>query len=508
MKIITFRNIRRFSQGIFLLVFLSLFVQTESKGDDTLGYPVRLFLDFDPLLALTSWLAAHAIPLVMLLSVLVAASTLFAGRFFCGWICPLGTLNHLAGNVRYRPRVKINPGLRRVKYYLLVFLVAGAVFGFQWTGLLDPLSFLIRSLSLAVYPLFNFITRSIFDLFYNLNIPGVTNISEAVYSFFKSSVLAFRQPHFEQALFIGLLFFGVLGLNLLQKRFWCHNICPLGALLGILARFSPFVRTVAEGCNECGACLRECQGGAEPHRKEGWRKPECLYCGNCAAECPGKEVRFGFKRAAAPLDLQRRGLVASVLGALAILPLVRVAPVAGGGSSDPALIRPPGSLPEKEFLRRCVKCGECMKVCTTNGLQPAFLQAGLEGIWTPMLVSRIGYCEYRCTLCGHVCPTGAIKRMEEKEKTEVKIGLAVIDKNKCLPYAESESCIVCEEVCPIPRKAVWFEEVTVRTREGAGKIVKQPRVDSDRCTGCGICENKCPVEGSPAIYITALKKKA
>lgn len=507
MKIINFRNFRRFSQGIFLLVFLFLFVQTESKGDDTLGYPVRIFLDFDPLLATASWAAAHAAPLAMLLSVLVIAATLLAGRFFCGWICPLGTLHHLVGSAGYLPRVKINPGLRRVKYYLLLFLMVGAVFGFQWAGLFDPLSFLIRSLSLAVYPLFNFIVRSFFDFFYHLDIPVVTGISEAVYSFLKSSVLAFRQPYFEQALLIGLIFFGVLGLNLLQKRFWCRNICPLGALLGIVARFSPFGRT-AGGCNECGACLRECQGGAEPHKKEGWRKPECLYCGNCAAECPGKEVRFGFKRTAAVLDLQRRGLVASVLGAPAILPLVRVAPGAGAGLSDPALIRPPGALPEKEFLRRCVKCGECMKVCTTNGLQPAFLQAGLEGIWTPMLVSRIGYCEYRCTLCGQVCPTGAIKRMEEKEKTEVKIGLAVIDKNKCLPYAESESCIVCEEVCPIPRKAVWFEEVTVRTREGAEKIVKQPRVDSDRCTGCGICENKCPVEGSPAIYITALKKKA
>jgi ferredoxin len=159
---------------------------------------------------------------------------------------------------------------------------------------------------------------------------------------------------------------------------------------------------------------------------------------------------------------------------------------------------------EKEFLRRCVKCGECMKVCLTNGLQPTLWEAGAEGIWSPMLVPRIGYCEYRCTLCGQVCPTGAIRRLSPEEKAGVRIGLAMIDPGRCLPYAHARSCIVCEEVCPTPKKAIWFETTAVKDRDGRTLSVKQPHVDLSLCIGCGICEAKCPVLGRPAITVSSV----
>ncbi len=166
------------------------------------------------------------------------------------------------------------------------------------------------------------------------------------------------------------------------------------------------------------------------------------------------------------------------------------------------MIRPPGSLPEREFLKRCVKCGECVKVCITNGLQPTLLEAGIEGIWSPVLVPRIGYCEYRCTLCGQVCPTGAIKKLVLNEKMKVRIGLAMIDKGRCLPHAHGIPCIVCEEVCPTSKKAIWFEEARSTDRQGKETIVKLPRVDLSLCVGCGICEAQCPVVDRPAIYVT------
>jgi ferredoxin len=170
---------------------------------------------------------------------------------------------------------------------------------------------------------------------------------------------------------------------------------------------------------------------------------------------------------------------------------------------DPALIRPPGALPEREFLERCVRCGECMKVCLTHGLQPTLLEAGLEGLWTPRLVPRLGYCEYNCTLCGQVCPTQAIRRLPLEVKRRVRIGLAAIDTSRCLPYAFQTSCIVCEEHCPLPRKAIWFDEREVVTRDGALRRVKQPKVAIDLCTGCGICETKCVVQDLPAIRVTS-----
>jgi MauM/NapG family ferredoxin protein len=231
-----------------------------------------------------------------------------------------------------------------------------------------------------------------------------------------------------------------------------------------------------------------------------------MFCMNCDDPCPQKAVRFGFSTttAGAALDLGKRRVIGSIFSGMIAASLLRVTPLARAGTADPKLIRPPGSLEEKEFLKRCVKCGECMKVCITNGLQPTLWEAGVEGIWSPLLVSRIGYCEYRCTLCGQVCPTGAIKKLMPEEKEKTKIGLAMIDKGRCLPYAHATSCIVCEEVCPTPKKAIWFEEVRVKNRAGKVLIVKQPRVDLDLCIGCGICENKCPVLGQPAIYVTSI----
>ena len=73
------------------------------------------------------------------------------------------------------------------------------------------------------------------------------------------------------------------------------------------------------------------------------------------------------------------------------MPLMRLGPQARGKRYNPDLVRPPGARSEKEFLARCTACGLCMKVCPTGGLQPALAEAGLEGIWTPRLVPRIGY---------------------------------------------------------------------------------------------------------------------
>jgi ferredoxin len=366
---------------------------------------------------------------------------------------------------------------------------------------------LIRSLSISIYPLFNYAVRAVFDNIYDLNPGGAIDISESIYSFLKNSVLSFQQPFFNQGVFIGLIFFLILGLNLVERRFWCRHLCPLGAFLGILSRYSILKRSVSEGCNECGLCASVCQGDADPDKKQDWKISECIYCWNCDDICPQNAVSFGFsaggiKGGSAGIDLGRRRVMASVLSGMAAVPLLRVNPIFKASYLSPKLIRPPGALKEEEFLKRCIKCGECMKVCITNGLQPTFLEAGFEGIWSPVLIPKIGYCEYRCTLCGQVCPTGAIRKMPEEEKVKVKVGLAMIDKSRCLPYSHSTPCIVCEEVCPTPEKAVWFEKAKVRDRQGRVIIIQQPRVDLDLCIGCGICETKCPVKSQPAIYVT------
>jgi ferredoxin len=179
------------------------------------------------------------------------------------------------------------------------------------------------------------------------------------------------------------------------------------------------------------------------------------------------------------------------------------------------LLRPPGALDEKSFLERCIRCGECMKVCPTNALHPTFVEAGWEGIWTPVLAPRIGYCETSCILCGQVCPTGAIWEFTSKEKAwtgervgstakPIRIGTAFYDHGRCLPWSMATECIVCEEWCPTSPKAIYLRPVTVTDAEGKAKQVRQPYVEPDRCVGCGACEFACPVQDRPAIYVTSI----
>jgi len=500
------RTARILSQAAFLLLFSFLFLQTESTGQDELGYPVKVFLDFDPLILLTSLLASHKLTAAFLLSGVTVLVTVVLGRVFCGWVCPLGTLNNMMGVLRRRNYRSRGLAWRRAKYLLLIFLVGAALFSVQLAGLVDPLSFLIRSLSVGVYPALNHALVSTFNAIYDANPPGLVQVSEWIYAQVKDPLLAFRQPYYRQGIVMTSLFLLVLGLNLAERRFWCRNLCPLGALLGLLSRYALLKRSVSEGCTECGKCATVCPGAADPDSPENWAITECYNCWNCDDICPQNAVRFGFtgKKSGTAVDLGRRRVLAAGAAGAMTVPVLRAEPALGHENRNPMLIRPPGSLPEREFLERCVRCGECMKVCITNGIQPTLLEAGLEGLWSPLLVPTLGYCEYRCTLCGQVCPTGAIRRLSVEEKAKTRIGTAMVDRNRCLPWAHSRPCIVCEEVCPTPEKAIWLETVEVENQKGARVSVQRPRVNLELCIGCGICEAKCPVEDRPAIYVTSI----
>jgi MauM/NapG family ferredoxin protein len=504
-------RLRLISQWIFLALFFTLFILTAYKGTDEIAYPVRVFLRFDPLILVTTILSSHVVPATLLLALITCAITLVFGRVFCGWVCPLGTLNDFMGRItsKRRRKERLGAGTRRLKYYMLIVILVSSLFTLQIAGLADPISLLIRSLAVAAEPAINLMVHTIFELLYRAHIPGVTAISEAVYSFLKNYILAFRQPFFHQGFFLAIIFSAILLANLYRRRFWCTALCPLGALLGLITKVSPLKRVVGHGCTSCNICVRECRTGAATDLKGEWRKAECVVCGECQEDCPQDAVKFGFLPVkggmkglkVAGVDLGRRGVIASLITGIFIPSLVRTTPLVKRRAGS--LIRPPGALPEDQFLRRCVRCGECMKVCLTNGLQPTLLEAGLEGIWTPRFDFHTGYCQYYCTLCGQVCPTEAIQKLTQAEKARVKIGLAYIDKNRCIPYARGNECLVCEEHCPTPDKAIKFEQVEIMTPQGR-RLIKRPIIDLKLCIGCGICEYKCPLHDQPAIIVTRL----
>jgi formate hydrogenlyase subunit 6/NADH:ubiquinone oxidoreductase subunit I len=180
-------------------------------------------------------------------------------------------------------------------------------------------------------------------------------------------------------------------------------------------------------------------------------------------------------------DLSRRQFLAAAVSGAAVIPMLRVSGVPGS-NWNPAVVRPPGALAEKEFLSRCIKCGQCMRICPTNVIHPAGLEGGLEGLWSPALNFRIGTsgCQFNCIACGNLCPTAAIRpislderlgRSSFADRGPIKIGTAFIDRGRCLPWAMERPCIVCQENCPVSPKAITTRKVFDPIDPGSRLIV-------------------------------------
>jgi polyferredoxin len=525
--------LRRISQIFFLILFLGLLFFTSLSifpGGATeikLRAPVRLFFEWDPLVALVNALASHALYRGLLWSLLILLPTLFLGRFFCGWICPMGTLQHFVGNLpseskRGKQRIDSNRYKRwqTGKYVVLIAGLAAACFGSAAIGWLDPFSLLVRSFGLSILPALNFAVRAILAPLEHSHIAAIKSTGETIHTILQYLVLDFRQQHFAQGLFLGVLFFVILLASLRVTRLWCRAICPLGALLGAVSRWSILgLHKDPASCDKCNRCLLNCQGADDPIGGVPWRKSECLMCMNCVGSCPHGSLQFRFfrngkneKEVASP-DLGRRRTITGLAAGAAIVPLFR-ANTGLAKSRNDRLLRPPGALDEEDFLSRCIRCGECMKVCPNTALHPTLDQAGIEGLWTPTLVPRIGYCEPSCVLCSEVCPTGAIWQITPKDKgwveglgahsQPIRLGTAFYDRGRCLPWAMATDCIVCEEWCPVSPKAIYVQDAQVIDSTGNVKTLKQPRVDPSRCVGCGACEYACPLQEHPAVYVTSI----
>lgn len=477
---------KRAVQALSLGLFSALFVLATYRLPDWL--PADIYLRIDPLLGINAVIASREIIGRVLWSLLLVGATLAVGRFFCAYVCPLGAsidgLDHLFFRRRKRPVLKTDARLRRWKYHLLVVTVAAAVTGLSLVYFLDPIAYLTRFYTFVLHPLAIALLNLCLDLLRPLSRGlGWVGLSH----------LHYTQPVYYMTAVTLAIFGAIIALGRWAPRFWCRYLCPLGALLSLLSPLGVFKRRVSEACNGCMACQKGCPMGAidaDPVKTQG---PECIQCRECARICPEKAISFPAALSGvgeyARFDMSRRGFFASLAGGVSFGFVALQSPFTLLQGKR-QLIRPPGALPETEFLRTCIRCGECMKSCVTNTLQPCLWESGVTGLWTPKLELRMAACEPNCHVCGRVCPTQAIRSLSLDEKTHARIGTAIIRKETCLVWAQDKMCLICDEICP-------YNAIVFRPIEG----YRRPVVIPSRCNGCGYCEQRCPVRGESAIVV-------
>lgn len=502
-------TLRKVVQYLTLVLFITLFVASRHGGwtPQWVNFPMRL----DPLAVLANLLASRSFLVGSSLAILVIMLTLVAGRAWCGWLCPLGTILDLIPLKRARSALasekntKLKLGdppdtWRRFKYGLLIAILTAALFSNLTLLIFDPLTILFRSLTVSFWPALDRVFSAAETALYPVSWlqPTLSTLD----GWLRPGVLPVEPAFYRDALLYALIFFGVLALNLAAERFWCRYLCPLGGLLGLISKIAFLRRKVGDECKACVLCTRACPTGTiNPDKGFSSDPSECTMCLECMEACPRSGISFPLHTSLAPAyqyDPSRREALFTIGAAVAGVALLRSESFARRDS--PTLVRPPGAR-ENNLINVCIRCGECMRACPTNGLQPSLYESGLEGLWTPVLIPRLGYCDYACNACGQVCPVEAIPPLSLELKRQQIIGKAYIDQNRCMAWADHRECLVCEEMCPLPDKAIKLKTAQVETADGEQVTVMLPVVNRDRCIGCGVCEYKCPLNGDAAIRV-------
>jgi polyferredoxin len=489
---------RKIVQTLSLIVFLILLIAAPQSNWP--GSLTNSALRLDPLIGLANLIASRALAAVAALALVTIALTLIFGKAWCGWICPLGTLLDLFSFDRWRRKRAPPDSWRQVKYGILLVIIFAALFGNLTLLIIDPLTILVRTFTESFWPLLDRMVTFAETSLYRF--PGLRESISSFDRLIRPSLFPLMPEDMRGAGIFGAVFFIIVLLNLITERFWCRYLCPLGGLLGLISKVAIIRRQVGSECTECVLCALDCPTGTiNPALGNASDPAECTMCMECLESCPVGVTHFPVHLGLAdfqPYDPDRRQVLLSIGAAAAGVGLLRIGSSANRSTTD--LIRPPGT-EEKDLMSACVRCGQCVRVCPTGGLHPALTRAGIEGLWTPVLIPRLGYCDYSCNACGESCPVNAIPTLSLEQKRVQVIGQAVIDQERCIPWAEEQDCIVCEEMCPLPEKAIVLETVDVNQVNGDRLSVQRPEVLVDQCIGCGICEYKCPVEGEAAIRV-------
>jgi ferredoxin len=493
--------------GVFFLDFAELFPPKFITG--------VMFLQFVP----SVLKFFNVFSLVATGFIVILILTFLFGRVYCSTICPLGILQdviiYLKRKFKKKKRYKFKflkpmPWLR----YSFVALTVAFLFGgsILILALLDPYSLFGRIASDLFRPALSAVNNLVADVLNSFD----------VYGLYKINV---KSIHFE-VLIIPIIFLGlVIWMSLTKGRLYCNTVCPVGTFLGLISKVSLFKIELDENtCTKCSLCEKACKGGCIDYKNLYVDFSRCVGCFNCVAVCPFSSANFvlndiykpGNNKRAIRSDNsvenqkdvdseiskaqnhdagKRKFLGGLILAVLGLSKFTKAQELVSYNATKPVKrknpISPPGAQTTERFNDACTACHLCVNVCPSDVLQPAVLEYGLRGLMQPRLDNHVGFCNYECTLCGEVCPTGAILPLSAEDKKLTQLGKAKFVKENCIVETEGTDCGSCAEHCPT--KAVRMVDYKNNLRI--------PEVNDEICIGCGACEYACPTHPYKAIYV-------
>lgn len=475
------------------------------------------FLDFSGFLPDGfHWLAnIQFIPALLALNAVIIIAligfTLIFGRVYCSSVCPMGIYQDAVAwfskKITRRKRYTYSNAKTILRWSTLGITLIAFLFGFTFLlGLLDPYGAYGRMVTHLFRPVYfagNNLLETVFTSFDN-------------YTFYKVSIYGLGVFSTVIAL-VTLLGIGFLAWR--NGRTYCNTICPVGTILGFLSRFSLFkVRFADPQCNMCGLCTMKCKASCIDSKNKQIDYSRCVTCFNCIESCKRNAMKYtltrpGKKKNSDPVpaytylkkdsssanESRRRFLSATLVTGIAAGKLL-AQEVPDGIFPKRELkrqvpIAPPGAVDFNHLLRKCISCHLCVSKCPSHVIKPAFLEYGLGRMMQPKLYFDHGFCNYDCTICGEVCPTGAIKSLTKEEKHHTQMGKVRFILENCIVYYDETSCGACSEHCPT--QAVYMVPY-----KGALTI---PETNPDICVGCGGCEYVCPAIPFKSIYVEGLE---
>jgi len=479
----------RWVVSLFILAaFAGLFIDFTETFPSWLGDGILFFQFIPSLLKFTSWLGIGTIGFI----VIIILTSLF-GRVYCSFLCPLGVLQDVIIRLRHLRK----PVHKKVGSYNVLRYNILAVSAFL-------LCINITSLISYLDPYSNF-GRVCFHLFRPFVVIGNNLVSSALEkaSIYAVSPVAMKHISIPSVIFSSLFLILLIVLVVKRGRLFCNTLCPVGALLGLISKKSIFKIQIAEStCTRCGKCEKVCKSGCIDSKNKELDFSRCVSCYNCLSVCKFNSLSLSKKQNPKTEDTvvepnSRRVFLKSGAMFLLAFSLVGKAAHAIGDSLKPIIpikrkrsVTPPGSHSLTHFKEKCTSCHLCVSQCPSQVLQPSTTEYGWDGFMKPVMNFKSGFCNYNCTNCGHVCPTGAIQPLDKKDKKLTQLGVAIFVEENCIVYRKDKDCGACSEHCPTKAvRMVPYGDVYI------------PKVDAELCIGCGACEHVCPAKPYLAIYI-------